>query len=211
MTKIDHEKRNREDKAKRLEPPISISGICDQKTFQGRAKPTFWGLQKQELAARDKAKLEQKQKRKGRKQCPYCKQWIYKGALERHIAAIHEQTVCPICDEKIVGRKQLNKHLAAHGVSFTEQMKDLTKLPKPKKKKRKRRPKIGRDFSQCPQCKKFIATSKLEKHLTWHESASRCPECGKQFKKPTLLADHILKEHGETPLVAWTKTIRRMS
>lgn len=211
MAKIDHEKKNREDKAKRMEGPLYISGVADQRTFQGKPKQTYWALINQERSLRTKAEVRRKQKRKGKKQCPHCKQWILKHALERHIASIHEEAKCPICGDLIVGRNRLRKHIASHGSEITDEINELTKLPKKiKKKNRRKKTRIGEEFTSCPKCFKFINAAHLEKHLAWHDLALKCPECGRRFIKSSQLVDHISQAHGRLALISWTKKIQRM-
>lgn len=210
MAKLDHEKKNREDKAKRLESPVVIAGVADQKTFQGHRKLTFWDLKKKELAAKEEAAQRRKQKRKGKKQCPHCNQWVKKTIFDRHIAKMHESLSCPVCNCPILGRKALKIHLASHNVLSENEITELTKLPKVrKKKKRKRQEPPKRNFLKCPECNKGIDARDWKHHLAWHQLSTTCPACKQKFPNWDKTIQHISYTHGPQELAEWTRQIRK--
>lgn len=99
MTKFDHEKQNRLDRAKKEQPNHGICSAPEMRTFRGVLKSAL----KKETAPRSKPDL--------RESCDKCGQKVLPKNMGRHHFICHNLMACPICNESHTGRKKLGRHI----------------------------------------------------------------------------------------------------
>lgn len=105
MTKIDHERRNFEEKAKKTVPESSVAGSTECKTVRGKPKK-HWNS---DAGAGSRP-------RRGYAACPKCGVHVREKKLRKHVIDIHRGFRCPLCALKLDGAKQLRKHVkCTHG------------------------------------------------------------------------------------------------
>lgn len=98
--KVDHEKRNAEDKAsKDREISPVISGVPEVETFKGE-------LKENEIAKQNKTGPNKNEVVK----CSCCNKYLKAKSLKKHINRCHKNRTCPTCGIVINNLKEYERH-----------------------------------------------------------------------------------------------------
>lgn len=100
MTKIDHERRNLEDKAKKPEPERAVAGSSESKTLRGVRKQVW-------RAGHGYAPAPAS----GFSVCPKCDTHVKARKLRKHIVDVHCRFKCPLCQTMYEGANQFRRHV----------------------------------------------------------------------------------------------------